>query len=68
MRLTQREGFCPLCPYREPVARDIGSLTRRYDSAGSGQIRVDLTLLPPLTGSWSVDLPVTRLTDALTCP
>jgi len=68
MRLTQREGFCPLCPYREPVARDIGSLTRRYDSAGSGQIRVDLTLLPPLAGSWSVDLPATRLTDALTCP
>lgn len=67
-RLDQRDGFCPLCTWRDPVLREIGSMTRRFDSASTGQVKVDLTLLPPLSGSWNVDLPVERLSNALGCP
>ena len=68
MTLSQRDGFCPLCAYKVPVTQDIGSLIRRYDSGSTGNIAVNLTLRAPMQGVWNVDLPVSRLSDALQCP
>ena len=69
MTLQQRTaGFCPLCDKTVPVATDIGTLTRSYTTAATGTMAVDLTLQPPLAGTWSVNLPVQRISDALVCP
>jgi subtilisin family serine protease len=68
MNLSQRDGFCPLCAHKAPVATEIGTLTRSYDSASAGRIAVDLELKPPMQGLWSVDLPAVRISDALICP
>jgi hypothetical protein len=68
MTLSQRDGFCPLCAHKTPIASNIGVLTRSYSSASAGEMSVELELLAPMKGSWSVDLPVLRISDALTCP
>jgi subtilisin family serine protease len=68
MTLSQRDGFCPLCTHKTPTASNIGVLTRRYDTAQTGQMSVDLELLPPMKGGWTVDLPVSRISNALLCP
>jgi hypothetical protein len=68
MTLTQRDGFCPLCTHKVPVPTEIGTLVRRYDSTSTGNIKVDLELQPPMQGSWHVDFPTVRLSDALQCP
>lgn len=65
--MQQYDGFCPLCDYRDPPTRTIGSVTRRYDSASAGSIGVTLQLAAPLQGNWDVTLPAERLTDALQC-
>jgi hypothetical protein len=69
MTMSQRtDGFCPLCTHRVPTVKNIGTLTRAYTSASAGTMSVDMTLQPPLAGTWSVNLPVARISDALTCP
>jgi subtilisin family serine protease len=69
MTLEQRtSGFCPLCDKTTPVAASIGTLTRNFTSATAGTMAVDLTLQPPLAGTWTVNLPVQRISDALVCP
>jgi hypothetical protein len=69
MTMSQRtDGFCPLCAHRVPVAKAIGALTRSYTGASAGTMAIDLELQPPLAGSWSVNLPVSRISDALVCP
>ena len=62
-----RNGFCPLCAFAPPTTVQIGTLTRRYDSASAGQIGVSATLQAPLNGSWNVDLPAVKLTDGVPC-
>ncbi|MBB5208331.1 S8 family serine peptidase [Chiayiivirga flava] len=67
MALVQQNGFCPLCTWAAPTSVEIGTLTRTYTDAANGRIAVDLELAAPATGTWSVDLPVTRVSNALTC-
>jgi subtilisin family serine protease len=68
MPLTQyRNGFCPLCAFAPPTTVEVGTLTRRYDTAAAGNIAVALQLQSPLNGSWNVDLPAVKLTDGLQC-
>lgn len=64
----QRRGSCPSCAYAPPqVVEGIGTLVRRYDSTGAGQMRIDLELVPPLSGSWQLDTPVQKLTADSGC-
>jgi hypothetical protein len=67
MTLSQRDGFCPLCAHKTPVPTDIGTLTRSYSSASSGNIKIDVQLQPPMSGNWNIDLPMFRLSDGLPC-
>jgi hypothetical protein len=66
--LQQYSGFCPLCPATTPATRVAGTLVRGYATASSGNIRVDATLLPPLSGTWSTDDAVQRISVAPACP
>jgi subtilisin family serine protease len=64
----QRRGSCPSCSYSEPVLdAGIGTLVRSYDDIGSGQMRLDLQLVAPLSGRWSMDTPVQKLTTDSGC-
>ena len=65
--LSQQNGPCPLCTYAAPTSAEIGTLTRTFTDADSGQIAVDLELAAPISGSWTVDLPVSRVSNALSC-
>ncbi len=65
--LQQYSGFCPLCPAVAPGTRQVGTLQRSYVSTGGGSIRVDATLLPPLSGTWVADDTVQRLSVERTC-
>jgi hypothetical protein len=61
-------GACPLCPYQAPTTQAAGMLTRSYASGGaSGQISTQFSLPAPLAGSWQIDLPAVRMTDAVGC-
>ncbi|MFA5684152.1 MAG: S8 family serine peptidase [Lysobacteraceae bacterium] len=73
--LDWRNGSCPLCAYAAPVvSAGAGQLVRRYDSAASGHVLSDIrgpgaqTLPTPTTPQWLIDLPVVRMSDAITCP
>ena len=65
--MQYRNGFCPLCAFTTPTTVQVGTLTRRYDTAAAGNIAVALQLQSPLNGSWNVDLPAVKLTDGLQC-
>ncbi|MCK7595202.1 S8 family serine peptidase [Pseudomarimonas salicorniae] len=68
LRFEQRQGSCPSCTYAPPlVPGDIGQLVRRYDSEGSGNMSIDLQLLPPMSGRWQFDTPVQKLTSDTGC-
>jgi subtilisin family serine protease len=61
-------GACPLCPYQAPTTQAAGMLTRSYASGGaSGRISTQFSLPAPLGGSWQIDLPAVRMTDAVGC-
>lgn len=69
LRFDQRLGSCPSCAWSAPtVTEGIGTLVRSYGGITSGQMRLDLQLQPPLSGSWSVDTPVQKLTANTGCP
>jgi hypothetical protein len=66
--LLQYSGFCPLCPAVAPTTRPAGTLVRSYATAATGSIRVDATLLAPLSGTWSTDDAVQRISVERACP
>jgi subtilisin family serine protease len=64
----QRRGSCPSCNYSAPLLdAGIGTLVRSYSGTGSGQMRIDLQLVAPLSGHWSIDTPVQKLTADTGC-
>jgi subtilisin family serine protease len=65
--MNQLKGFCPACAYAPTVPSPIGSFTVDYTSASAGSYSSDLKLLAPLSGSWIIDKPTTRLTGASAC-
>lgn len=67
MPISQLDGFCPLCTHKTPTLTTIGSLTRSYASDSSGNIKIDLQFQAPVGGSWNIDLPMQKLSDALPC-
>jgi subtilisin family serine protease len=67
MPIRQLDGFCPLCAHKTPITTDVGTLTRSYTSATSGNMKIDLQFQPPLNGTWNIDLPIVKLSDSLPC-
>lgn len=65
--LSQFSGSGPLQPYVAPTTVEVGSYTRRYDSETSGHATLDVELAPPLSGSWTTENDISKLTDALGC-
>ncbi len=61
------DGPCPACAWRAPTVHDVGVLKRRFNAAGTGQFALDLSYRAPVPGEWTVDVPVTRITDAVPC-
>jgi len=55
IQLTQSSGFCPVCEYRRITTQPLGTMTVGYSAATSGSLSANLTLQPPLSGSWTVD-------------
>lgn len=66
--LMQYTGFCPTCAYAAVSTRTIGNLNLNYTNASSGNYSTNLTLQPPLSGTWNINQPIVRLTGSPTCP
>lgn len=66
--LMQYSGFCPSCSYAAVATKTIGNLKIDYSDVLSGRYSTDLTLQPPLSGTWKIDQPISRLTGKTTCP
>ncbi|MBS0569708.1 MAG: S8 family serine peptidase [Proteobacteria bacterium] len=66
--LMQYTGFCPTCAYAPVSTNVIGNLNLNYTDANKGSYSTNLNLLPPLSGSWSINQPIARLTGSPTCP
>ena len=68
LTMNQLQGFCPSCAYAPTTPTPIGTLTVDFASPVSGSYRTNLTLAAPLSGSWVIDQPITRLTGTPSCP
>jgi hypothetical protein len=66
--MLQASGFCPLCAWQALTTQAAGSLTVAYANATGGQLSAAITLQAPLSGRWSFDQPIARLTGAAGCP
>jgi len=66
--VTQNKGFCPLCDYVKVTTQPLGTLTINYSDATSGNFATALNLQAPLSGAWSINAPISRLTGSATCP
>lgn len=67
LHMNQLHGFCPLCAFEATRAEDIGTLTVSYSSPQNGHYASDIHLLPPLSGDWQIDQPISRLTGSAAC-
>lgn len=55
-QLSSLRGFCPTCPAITPTSESIGSIRPEMHSQSRGVLNADVTLNPPLSGHWKVDL------------
>ena len=60
-------GPCPTCTWRVATAHDVGALKRHFGNAENGQFALDVSYVEPLSGEWSVDAQVFRITDPIPC-
>jgi subtilisin family serine protease len=67
MDMYQLTGFCPLCAYTGASPHKIGSMTVNYSSATNGTYSTSFNLLPPLSGAWNINQPISRLTGSPVC-
>jgi subtilisin family serine protease len=66
--LSQYSGFCPRCAYVPATAANVGNLSISYSNANAGNYATNLTLQSPLSGTWTINQPIVRLTGKTTCP
>lgn len=66
--LMQFSGFCPTCAFAPVATKNIGTLKVDYGDVLSGHYSTDLSLQAPLSGTWKIDQPISRLTGSTTCP
>jgi subtilisin family serine protease len=66
--MVQSTGFCPLCAFVAYTTQPAGDFTVKYSNATQGHLTTAITLSAPLSGTWNIDQPITRLTGSATCP
>jgi len=67
LQVRQFGGACPLCEYRAPQSQVVGSLQVSYAAGGASQAASSLQFAAPLSGSWSRNHSMTRLSDRVGC-
>jgi len=67
LSMSQTDGACPLCAYRAPVYRAVGTLARNFSSLDTGSIAIDVNLAAPVSGRWTKDDAVVRLAASRSC-
>lgn len=67
LSLLQFSGFCPTCAYVAPGNTAGGSALLALGNANAAQVGLAAEWSPPLTGRWSIDHAVIKLSDALQC-
>jgi hypothetical protein len=74
VNLLQISGFCPLCTVVPTTTVQVGTMVRTLGSAsapdnlpGLTSMSVNATLVPPLSGTWSENLPVGLLSARKNC-
>ena len=67
LTMNQLAGFCPSCIYTPATVTPIGTLTMDFTSPAQGSYATNLTLAPPLTGTWNINQSIARLTGDPTC-
>jgi subtilisin family serine protease len=65
--LDQISGFCPTCTYMPTTLQPVGSLNVSYANASMGMVSTNVTLAPPLSGTFNINQPMARLTGAAAC-
>ena len=65
--LNQVSGFCPTCTFTPTTIQPVGTLQVSYANATSGTFSTDITLIPPLSGTFNINQPMSRLTGSATC-
>ncbi len=65
--MNQVSGFCPLCAFVQTVLNPVGNLNIAFNDASSGTFSTNITLAPPLAGTWNVNQPIARLTGTASC-
>ncbi|MEO8002587.1 MAG: hypothetical protein ABI644_11980, partial [Arenimonas sp.] len=72
--MLQLSGFCPLCAVTPITNTVVGTMTRTLGPAaapdnlpGLTNMSVDATFAPPLSGTWSENLPVGMLSARKNC-
>jgi subtilisin family serine protease len=66
--LDQLSGFCPTCAWSATVPTQVGTLSAGFTSGTQGHYATQINLAPPLSGSFNIDQPTSRLTGSPTCP
>ncbi|HEX6832932.1 MAG TPA: hypothetical protein VF132_05310, partial [Rudaea sp.] len=64
---TQSSGFCPSCAYHAVTTQPLGTLIAQFSNGSTGNYATDFTLKTPMSGTWSVNVPITRLTGSPAC-
>lgn len=74
LNMLQLSGFCPLCTAVSPTNIQVGTLVRTLGPAaapdnlpGLTNMSLNATLAPPLSGTWSENLPVGLLSARKNC-
>lgn len=65
--MLQSTGFCPTCAYRALTTQAAGNLDVNYTNGAAGLLTTAITLNAPLSGTWSINQPIARLTGTATC-
>jgi subtilisin family serine protease len=68
MPMYQIGGFCPLCDWVATQPVQVGTMTTNFTSGTQGHYATQLQLVPPLSGSWSINQSIVRLSGSPTCP
>jgi hypothetical protein len=66
--MLQSTGFCPVCAYQALTTQPAGNMTVSYENGSSGELSTAITLNAPLSGTWNISQPISRLTGSATCP
>jgi len=67
LEMDQTKGPCPFCEFVPMTQQRAGSATLTYADAINGGLQTAITFLPPLSGTWNVNLALSRLTGSVTC-